>query len=198
MSSWHGREQDHGPGIGDSADLGRVWCAHRRWVAAVLLAHSSDITDLEDLLQDVAMTFVSQSREIRNPQALRPWLRTVAINTARSAGRRIHGRKRAGTHLEDGASTPALADSRFTEEVRETLRHVLTAVRKLPVKYGEPLLLKAVDGMSQIEIAGTLGLSEAAVETRLARARRMLRERLASSQTEAGAGRLERNHDRSI
>jgi oligopeptide/dipeptide ABC transporter ATP-binding protein len=43
--------------------------------------------DLEDLLQDVAMAYVRKVRELREPEAFRPWLRTVAVNTARAAGR---------------------------------------------------------------------------------------------------------------
>jgi RNA polymerase sigma-70 factor (ECF subfamily) len=56
----------------------------------------------------------------------------------------------------------------------------------LTVAYREPLLLKAIEGLSQRQIAEVMGLSEEAVETRLARARRLLRERLAVQEGEPG------------
>ena len=43
--------------------------------------------------------------------------------------------------------------------------------------YRAPLLLKAVDGMSQRDVAEVLGISEDNVEVRLARARVMLQDR---------------------
>jgi RNA polymerase sigma-70 factor (ECF subfamily) len=133
-------------------------------------------TDLEDLLQEVALVFVSRVGELRNVDALRPWLRTVAINRARSAGRRMRLRESAPEPLPVDCVRSEVGTD---EGTADRLRQVLEMTRKLPVKYAEPLLLKALDGLSQHEIAETLELSEAAVETRLARARRMLRERMA-------------------
>jgi DNA-directed RNA polymerase specialized sigma24 family protein len=65
----------------------RVWREHRRWVAAILLAHKPRETDVDDLLQVVAVSVVRKIGELRDPGALKPWLRTVAINAARAAGR---------------------------------------------------------------------------------------------------------------
>ena len=51
-------------------------------------------------------------------------------------------------------------------------------VADLEPQFREPLLLRAVEGMSQREVAELLCVPETTVETRLARARRHLRERL--------------------
>jgi len=59
-----------------------------------------------------------------------------------------------------------------------TAQRALEAARRLPEIYREPLLLRAVREMSQKDIAHTLSLPETTVETRLARARRMVREQL--------------------
>src|ERR1044071_9877896 len=72
---------------GDADAVRDLWIENRRWVAAVLLAHKPRETDLEDLLQDVAMTFVRTIGRLRDEAMLRPWLRTVAINAARASGR---------------------------------------------------------------------------------------------------------------
>src|SRR5437868_14425308 len=72
---------------GDADAVRAPWQENRRWVAAVLLAHKPRQAELEDLLQDVAMTFVRTISRLRDEAMLRPWLRTVAINAARAAGR---------------------------------------------------------------------------------------------------------------
>jgi DNA-directed RNA polymerase specialized sigma24 family protein len=71
----------------DPREIQRIWREHRRWVAAILLAHKPRETDLDDLLQVVAVAVVRKIGELRDPEALKPWLRTVAINAARASGR---------------------------------------------------------------------------------------------------------------
>jgi RNA polymerase sigma-70 factor (ECF subfamily) len=55
---------------------------------------------------------------------------------------------------------------------------VLAAIEDLPELYREPFVLKHVEGWSYAEIADVLGLPPDTVETRLVRARRLLREKL--------------------
>jgi len=47
----------------------------------------------------------------------------------------------------------------------------------LPDGYREPLLLKCVQDMSYKQIGAVMGLPDTTIETRIARARKMLRER---------------------
>jgi RNA polymerase sigma-70 factor (ECF subfamily) len=62
-------------------------------------------------------------------------------------------------------------------------RRLMELARRLPDGYREPLLLKAVHGLSYREIGRILGLPETTIETRIARGRRQLRElALADSQ----------------
>jgi len=49
----------------------------------------------------------------------------------------------------------------------------------LPRKLREPLVLSTIDEMSPREVAATLGINEAAVRSRVFRARQILREKLA-------------------
>jgi RNA polymerase sigma-70 factor (ECF subfamily) len=52
-------------------------------------------------------------------------------------------------------------------------------IASLPEKLREPLILSAVEEMSPREVAATLGINEAAVRSRVFRARQILREKLA-------------------
>jgi RNA polymerase sigma factor (sigma-70 family) len=52
-------------------------------------------------------------------------------------------------------------------------------IAALPEKLREPLILSALEEMSPREVAATLGINEAAVRSRVFRARQILREKLA-------------------
>lgn len=168
---------------GDADAIRALWQEHRRWVATILLAHKPRQEDLEDLLQEVAMAFVKKINQLRDEEAFKPWLRTVAINTARAAGRSVTRRKhhdaRLRLHTDDRAERPDR--ERMNPDDREEARWLMNLAMQLPEGYREPLLLRCVQGMSYKRISELTELPETTIETRIARGRRMLRE-LASSQ----------------
>lgn len=176
---------------GDIDAMRRVWVHHRRWIGAIMLAHKPRETDLEDLLQEVACTFVRSVRELRDESALKPWLRTVAVNQARLAGRKIKTQRRRQTLSLDastgrdqtGSLESAASETRPHQhvgthaEITHDANRLLELAQELPEGYREPLLLRCVQGMSYKSISDLLGLPETTIETRIARGRRMLRER---------------------
>ncbi len=162
---------------GDDASLRELWHRHRRWVAAVLLAHMPKEAEVDDLLQEVAMTVVAKVSGLREEGAFKPWLRAVAISVAKTAARRTQVRKGGWLKLvgfrgeSDKAAlvdrSPALAEG----------RRLMELCAELPDGYREPLLLKCVHDMSYKQIGEVMGLPDTTIETRIARGRRMLRER---------------------
>ncbi len=168
---------------GDGEALRALWEANRRWVAAVALAHMprDGTVDLEDVLQEVAMRLVRTVHRVRDPAVMRAWLRTVTVNVARTAGRRRGARLKlvrgaAEERRGQESERPVGADSEVGR--LEEGRRALAAAERLPADYREPLLLRCVRGMSYRQIADVMGVPVTTVETRLARARRMLREEL--------------------
>jgi RNA polymerase sigma-70 factor (ECF subfamily) len=71
--------------------------------------------------------------------------------------------------------TPA-DDALHGDQVGDVLERMIAA---LPEKLRQPLVLSTVEEMSPREVAATLGINEAAVRSRVFRARQMLREKLA-------------------
>jgi RNA polymerase sigma-70 factor (ECF subfamily) len=168
---------------GDADSIRALWTDHRRWIAAILLAHKPRWADVQDLLQEVALAFVKKAHEIRDPRAVKPWLRTVALNAAHAAARSGKVRTWAtGTQsAEDGPQTErSLASTDMSveglAEMAESSGRLLNLAARLPDGYREPLILKAVRDMSYREIGRIMGLPETTVETRIARARKQLRE----------------------
>ena len=75
-----------------------------------------------------------------------------------------------------------IADDSFTADQqisdRAELARVQAAIATLPQAIREPLVLRTIEGMTQVEVAQILGISGKAVETRLYRARAKLIELL--------------------
>jgi RNA polymerase sigma-70 factor (ECF subfamily) len=162
---------------GDQSALSALWQEHRRWIAAVILAYKPRSEDLEDLLQEVAMTLVTKINTLREESNVRAWLRAVAVNVARAA-RRSERSKPVVRLASDHQEAPVMASHVEAIESRldDHSQRVLANLSSLPDAYREPLLLKAVQGMRSRQISEILGIPEATVDTRISRARRMLRE----------------------
>lgn len=174
---------------GDREATSALWARHRGWVAAVILAHKPREAEVDDLVQDVAATFVRSATTLRDPATFRPWLRTIAINATLAAGRQATRRRqgmewRAGDAARGSESVAGDSIGRLdtppTESLtaREDHARMLALVQRVPDGYREPLIMKCVQGMSYRQIGVVMGLPETTIETRIARGRRMLRELL--------------------
>ena len=134
------------------AEVDALWREHRRWVAAVILAHMPRDSDLEDLLQDVALLVVRSIHTLHDINAIRPWLRTIAINTSRSTARKRKVRMRIVHETEDpenvsGAETGSIAAEKDRQARMERGKRLMDAAQTLPPAYREPLYLRCVRGM---------------------------------------------------
>lgn len=187
----HGAEGTDGQQPPGDALAARVWREHRGWVAAVIRANMPRGTDADDLLQEVAMKLVQHIDAIDSPDRIGPWLRTVAINLARSAGRR-HVRTQRIFQPFDEREPEADGTDRADAAARG--RVALSIAESLPPLYREPLLL-SLRGLSYKQIGLVLDLPRSTIETRLSRARAMVREELqqADERDEAPAERSPEN-----
>lgn len=185
---------------GEREAIGEVWRRNRRWIASVLAAHAPRGVDVDDLLQEVAATLVAKCRHIRDAASLRGWLRVVAVNAARMAAR-SRATERRSLRAVAGTASAAVAPRAIADGSADPseLRALLA---RIPALYAEPLLLQSGQGLSQRQIAELLDVPETTVETRLARARRMLRriaaEAEAAQERAAGAGVNESRMPRAI
>jgi RNA polymerase sigma-70 factor, ECF subfamily len=163
---------------GDREALNTLWQQSRRWVAAILLAHKPRETDLEDLLQVVAMQVCRKISTVREPKAFKSWLRTIAINTAREEGRKTSRRKRSMLKLVgiEQMNPKSVSPVDVLSEESDESKRIYRAAMSLPIGYREPVLLRCLRSMSYQQIGEVLELPETTIETRIARGRRMLKE----------------------
>jgi len=173
---------------GDRAAQQELWRTHRRWVAAIILAHRPSAVEVDDLMQEVAVKLVSKMDSLRDASSFRPWLRQIVLNVCRGSARSLRPTLRfaSGEAGEDGGpdpgriAVPASTDDGATELVgrRDAALRLMEQVKSLPPEYREPLLLRCVRSLTYQQISEILNLPVTTIETRLARARRMLREEM--------------------
>ncbi len=155
---------------------------HDRWLRAVVYSRLRDIHAVDEVMQEVACAAVRQSSALSDASKVAPWLYRVAVRQAllyrRGCGRRrklIDGFSRT-VETRPANVDPNPLDWLLADERRATVRR---ALERLPRRDMEMLLLKYQEDWSYREIAGRLGVSESAVESRLHRARSHLRSQLA-------------------
>jgi RNA polymerase sigma-70 factor (ECF subfamily) len=140
-----------------------------------------DPHDAEDVMQDVLVALLSSLRNFRGDASLSSWAYVIARN---ACARRRRRARPASLERDDVAAMRSIRDpgaepDRATE--REELRKALEdAIADLPASLRDVLVLRDVEGLDAARVAAELGLSEAAVKSRLHRARLRLRESLAA------------------
>ncbi|MBP2320290.1 RNA polymerase sigma-70 factor (sigma-E family) [Kibdelosporangium banguiense] len=139
---------------------------------AVLL--TGDRGQAEDLVQDAFVGLQRRFHRLTDPVGAIGYLRVSVVNGARSAQRRRIVAWRHQRAAEPDGQPPLDAELLLAEEHRE----VLTAVRRLPRRQQEVLILRYWANLSEAEIAATLGVSRGTVKTCASRALATLGDRL--------------------
>ena len=130
---------------------------------------SRDRALAEDVVQETMLRAWKAQDSLLDEAAAKPWFLTII----RREYARCFERKRLVTVDVDeliAREEPVLAAAQDQE-----LAELRAALFKLPEEYREPLVLQVLMGFSTAEIAAELSLSNAAVLTRLFRARKRLR-----------------------
>lgn len=169
------------PVIDWSAELIR----HDRWLRCIVVARLGDRQGVDEVMQEVALAAVRQHAPIQDPSKVGAWLYRLAVTQSLMYRRRL-GRKRklVERFADQTQPTEAVRDSDpldwlLSDERRKLIR---VAMKQLPPRDAEILLLKYVEDWNYHQIADRLGISHSAVETRLHRARARLRNALTELQ----------------
>lgn len=134
--------------------------------------------DVDDVVQEVFLAVWKGLPRFRGEAELGTWLTRITINKCRSHQRKQMLRLRRLWNTEGGKTVDSAPADRATLD-QETHAEVRRAVRRLPAKYCEVVVLRYLEEMSVDHIGQILGLTRSAVEVRLHRARVRLRKELA-------------------
>lgn len=166
---------------GDDLALNRLMDAWSQPLIAYLTRLTSSEPTAQDLAQETFVRVYRHRLEYRSSQKFSTWLFAIATNLARN-----HARWR-GRHPEtllgheNLSELPVISKDAPPDEqtiANERIAAVQKAVSELPQDMREVLILATWHGMSHAEIARVQNTSEKAVELRLYRARKLLRDLL--------------------
>ena len=147
-----------------------------RWIAR-------DSDDAEDLVQETYLKALRSFASFQPGTNFRAWIFQILRNTFLSS--RTKFERRMAEALDSDEGEPELAVDTETPETilinRSDSQLLQRAVDDLPVHYRETLLLCEVEEMSYREIAQILSIPIGTVMSRLARARKAVRESLGST-----------------
>jgi RNA polymerase sigma factor (sigma-70 family) len=159
---------------GDDSAFALLVARHKHWAYQFVRRYVGNSADAYDVLQD---TFFSAWRALGRYDRDRPfefWLRRIALNKCRDRNRRETVRRFIGARGVGDESNevqdPAPGPSAVMEGNQE-LQLLERYIAELPRSLMEPLLLTALEGLSQEEAGKLLGVSAKAIETKVYRAR---------------------------
>ena len=159
---------------------------HSRLVYRIAYAVLRSHHDAEDATQETFLRVLRYSHKLANVESHKTWLARIAWRVAVDRSQR-HGRRREialydpeKPVLEPASSELSAHEVMHGLQVGELLERLLAA---LPEKLRQPLILSALQEMSPREVAATLGINEAAVRSRVFRARQILKGKLAGRAT---------------
>lgn len=138
---------------------------------SICLKYSNSRENAEDILQDAFITIFDKINQFKNKGSFEGWLKRVTINTALQKFRK--------------QKVFALVDEEKIEEVvvevdenDVSLHFLLQIIQQLPDQYRLVFSLYVLDGFSHAEIAEMLNISIGTSKSNLARARKILKEKI--------------------
>lgn len=175
---------------GDQKAFETIFNVHSRRLYGVAKRILGDVADTEEVIQDVFWTAYRKARSFRGHSQLSTWLYRLTVNAALGKIRRNRKNREVeyeeflpkfqedGHHLVrpvvDWSDT--LEESYAKQELQQLLSEALDRLKPVDKSV---VVLSDLEGMSDKEIAATLGVTVSAVKTRLHRARLFLRGKLA-------------------
>jgi RNA polymerase sigma-70 factor (sigma-E family) len=166
-----------GTGAGWDADeaVTRLFGAHYRPLVRLAALLVADRGVAEEVVQEAYVRLHQHWRRLRDPSQAVAYLRTSVVNGARSSLRR---RGVAERYL--AVARPAPDAPSAEAGALHILEHqrIIAALRGLPARQREALVLRYYADLSEAEIAETMGCSRGAVKSHTSRAMAALRQRL--------------------
>lgn len=134
--------------------------------------------DAQDIAQESLIAAVRNLDGFRGEASVSTWLYTIARSFCIKKRRRKKGSPESMETLHD--AIPATADRADEQVQRRDFEQALERVlNSLEESQREVFMLRDIEGLSAKEVAGTLGISEAAVKSRLHRVRDNVRRAMA-------------------
>jgi len=176
------RELVHRASAGEAEAFGELVSRYQNRVFHLAFSFTRDRAAADDLAQEIFLKAYLALPGFRGKSEFSTWLYRLAINHIKDYLRKMKKKMKREEPLEE-ARVKLVPDEGDTtqeeEELMEKRRKLLEKVMTtLPEKYRIILTLRDIEGLSYEEIASFLGISLGTVDSRLHRARKLLREKM--------------------
>jgi len=132
-----------------------------------MLGHDADHGDL---VQQIFRELMESSFDLREPEKLPGWVRSVSMCVVYEELRHRHARRR----FEASFVQHSTANFEHDVEVRDLLSRAVAMIGTLPREERAVFVMRTVEGRTCHEVAALSGCSTATIKRRLARAHRRL------------------------
>jgi RNA polymerase sigma factor (sigma-70 family) len=139
----------------------------------------------EDIVQEAFIRLARTAHRIRDEAKAAPYLRSIVLNLARDNNRR--GLVSLRHHLPTDDRRASTED---VIELREDQQQVIDALRELPLRQRNALVLRYYEELGIDDIASAMGISRNSVKTHLRRGLSALEARLGDTGDAAGRADL--------
>ena len=155
---------------------------HWPWLKGLVYGILGSTRDLDDVMQDICLRVITRIRTLREPSSFRAWVATVARREALN----YRHRRPMPSAWSDGSATLSPPDRHVYDpaedvEKKELYARMAEAIRGLPEKYREVLVLAHSGELTYAQMAEVLNVPITTMQIRLVRARRMIRDRIAGT-----------------
>ena len=163
---------------GDQAAFRALVDRHGRYLTGVAFSLCGNATDAEDLVQETLVAALTST--FRGESKVRTWLVQILVRRAallRRSRKRQHGETLAnavGATAGDDARPRGGASATSATDAKLDLAKMLEA---LTPEHRQIIVLRELEGLSYDEMAEALGVPRGTVESRLHRARAVLKEK---------------------
>lgn len=137
----------------------------------ICLKYSRNKTEAEDNLHDSFMTIFEKIGQFRAQGSFEGWLKRITVNTVLQKYRKEEHLNIVSENIEEQVHV----DSGYADISLEAL---LQYIQELPNKYRLTFNLYVLDGHTHKEISALVGTSTGTSKSNLARARRLLKEKI--------------------
>lgn len=165
---------------GDSEAFGELAERHSTVLRRVLYRITRNCDSAMEAVQEAMVRAWQSIRRFEGRAKFSTWLTRIGINEA-YRGMRAGNRETCLDYDDDGPGEALVDPAPGPESVAEAhdlLSSVNHALDELSPDYREAVVLRDVEGLSTREAAGSIGIGERALKSRLHRGRRELRARL--------------------
>jgi RNA polymerase sigma factor (sigma-70 family) len=162
---------------GDEQAFTELYLEHRDAVQKVASQHLRDPDAAADVVQDTFVKALECLPSLRDPDRLRPWLKSIARHAAIDAIRRRSRTITFDPDVQESFEAPEFGPASLAE-VRELVRRVDECVAGLSKRDATALAMVAHLGFTPDQVGAALHLTPGAAKVAVHRARRRLRQAL--------------------